>query len=277
MTINKMLIAQVTDPHIKQQGRLAYKKIDTATNLAACVDHLLKLNEKPDVVLMTGDLTDFGRPKEYSLLRQLLDPLHMPVFLIPGNHDNRGNLLSAFYDHDYLPKQNEFLHYVIDDYPLRMIGLDTTIPGKPGGTMCTQRLTWLNEQLSKESDKSTLLFMHHPPIKTGIQHMDVQNCSNGEMFGELLEHHPQVLQVLCGHVHRPIHTQWHGVTVTIAPSSSHYVALDTQENGPADWVLEPPTVQLHRWQDDLLTSHLSFIGKFDGPHPFFDENGNLID
>ena len=272
-----MLIAQVTDPHIKQEGKLAYKKVDTAANLAACVAHLLKLTEKPDLVLLTGDLTDFGRPEEYALLRRLLAPLDMPMFVIPGNHDERNNLRNAFNDHDYLPQDSEFLHYVVEGYPLRMIGLDTTIPGKPGGTLCAQRLDWLDQQLSKQREKPTILFMHHPPIKTGIQHMDVQNCSNGEAFGELLEQHPQVLQVLCGHVHRPIHTQWHGITVTIAPSSSHYVALDTQENGPADWVLEPPTVQLHRWQDDSLISHLSFIGKFDGPHPFYDADGKLID
>jgi 3',5'-cyclic AMP phosphodiesterase CpdA len=272
-----MLVAQVTDPHIKQEGRLAYKKIDTAANLAACVKHLLELNEKPDVVLMTGDLTDFGRPEEYALLRQLLAPLDMPLFVIPGNHDNRENFRNAFNDHDYLPHDGEFLHYAIENYPLRMIGLDTTIPGKPGGVMCSRRLSWLSGQLAAQPDKPTILFMHHPPIETGIRHMDVQNCGNAEAFGELLEQHPQVTQVLCGHVHRPVHTQWHGVTVTIAPSSSHYVALDTQENAPADWVLEPPSVQLHRWQDTRLTSHLSFIGTFDGPHPFYDADGNLID
>ena len=272
-----MLIAQVTDPHIKQEGRLAYKKIDTAMNLAGCVEHLLGLVETPDLILMTGDLTDFGRPEEYALLRRLLAPLDMPLFVIPGNHDQRGNLRSAFKDHGYLQGEGEFLHYVIDDYPLRMIGLDTIIPGKPGGEMCEERLAWLDQQLSREPDKPTLLFMHHPPIKTGIQHMDVQNCANGEALGAMLEQHPQVFQVLCGHVHRPIHRQWHGVTVTIAPSASHYVALDTQENGPADWVLEPPAVQLHRWQDFSLVSHLSFIGEFDGPHPFFDAHGNLID
>ncbi len=272
-----MLIAQVTDPHIKAEGRLAYKKIDTAANLAACVQHLLNLLEKPDLILLTGDLTDFGRLEEYTLVRRLLAPLKMPLFVIPGNHDHRENLRSAFKDHDYLPRGGQFLHYVIDDYPLRIIGLDTTIPGKPGGELCEQRLSWLDQQLRKERNKPTLLFMHHPPIKTGIQHMDVQNCRNGEALGIMLEQHPQVFQILCGHVHRPIHTQWHGITVTIAPSSSHYVALDTRDNGPADWMLEPPAVQLHYWQDSRLISHLSFIGEFIGPYPFFDADGNLID
>lgn len=272
-----MLIAQVTDPHIKQRGRLAYKKIDTAANLEACVAHLNNLANPPDLILLTGDLTDFGRPEEYELVRQLLSPLQAPLFVIPGNHDHRANLLEAFRDHDYLPAGGEFIHYVIDHYSLRMIGLDTTVPGKAYGELCEQRLGWLDQQLSHFPDKPTLLFMHHPPIETGIRHMDVQNCRNGEVLGKMLEQHPQVFQILCGHVHRPIHSQWHGMTVTIAPSSSHYVALDTRDNGPADWMLEPPAVQLHRWHNQTLTSHLSFIGQFVGPYPFFDADGNLID
>ena len=272
-----MLIAQITDTHIKSAGRLAYNRIDTARNLAACVDHLMRLPERPDMVLLTGDLTDFGCPEEYAHLRRLLEPLDMPLFPVPGNHDDRGNLRDAFADHDYLKDDDEFLHYAVDGYPLRMIGLDTTIPGKPGGELCAARLAWLDGQLGMAPEKPTILFMHHPPIVTGIQHMDVTNCANAGALGDLVESHPQVFQIVCGHVHRPIHTRWHGVTVTIAPSSSHYVALDTRENGPADWMLEPPAVQLHRWQDGMLISHLSFIGEFEGPHPFYDQDGNLID
>ena len=86
-----MLIAQITDSHIKAQGRLAYKKVDTAANLHRCIHHLLNLEKRPNLVLMTGDLSDFGRPEEYQLLRKLIAPLNMPVYVIPGNHDEREN------------------------------------------------------------------------------------------------------------------------------------------------------------------------------------------
>ena len=104
-----------------------------------------------------------------------------------------------------------------------------------------------------------------------------QTPDEGDAFGRLLEKHPHVRQVVCGHVHRPIHAQWHGVTVSIAPSASHYVALNLGEDSPADFYLEPPTVQLYEWRDDSLIAHLSFVGEFDGPYPFFDKQGNLID
>jgi 3',5'-cyclic AMP phosphodiesterase CpdA len=271
-----MLIAQITDPHIKTEGRLAYRTVDTAANLGRCIRHLLGLKQPPDVVLMTGDLTDFGREDEYRVLRRLIAPLTMPVYVIPGNHDERGNFRKAFFDHAYLPPAGDMC-YVIDDYPLRMIGLDTTIPGKPGGEVCPARLEWLDHQLRARPDAPTLLFMHHPPIITGIEHMDVQNCANADALGDVLELHPQVLQILCGHVHRPIHTLWRGVMVSIAPSASHYVALDLGENPPRDFYLEPPSVHLHQWRDGSLVTHLSFVGAFEGPHPFFDEHGKLID
>lgn len=273
-----MLIAQLTDPHIKAKGRLAYQKVDTEKNLRRCVAHVMRLPSRPDVILITGDLTDFGRPEEYSLLRSLIAPLDMPVFVIPGNHDTREGMRQAFYDHEYLPKGGGFLHYVVEGYPLRLVGLDTTVPGKPQGAMCQERLQWLDQRLSEKPDVPTVLFMHHPPIVTGIKHMDVQNCRDGEALGNLVERHKQVFQILCGHVHRPIQAQWHGVTVTIAPSSSHYVALDLLEESSADFVLEPPALQLHQWRDNqVLVSHLSFIGQFDGPYPFFDKFGKLID
>ena len=65
--------------------------------------------------------------------------------------------------------------------------------------------------------------------------------------------------------------------MSIAPSASHYVALDLGEDSPRDFYLEPPTVHLHRWHGDSLVTHLSFVGEFEGPFPFYDEHGKLID
>ena len=195
-----MLIAQVTDTHIKTDGALAYRKVDTAANLARCVDHLGRTGPRADIVLMTGDLVDFGRPEEYRLLRRLIAPLGCPVYVIPGNHDDRENLRRAFSDHDYLPDDGEFLHYAVEDHPVRLVGLDTTIPGAPGGILCARRLQWLDRTLAEAPDRPTAIFMHHPPFLTGITHMDVQNCDAGDALGALIESHPQVMRVMCGHV-----------------------------------------------------------------------------
>ena len=275
-----MLIAQITDTHIKSpRGRLAYKTVDTASNLERCVAHVVALEPQPDLVLMTGDLTDFGRPEEYELLRELLRPLSMPVYVIPGNHDERGALLSAFGDEAYLDGQTSgFVHYTIENYPVRLIGLDTSIPGDAQGTLCSERLAWLDARLNEQPDRPTVLFMHHPPFKTGIDAMDRQGFIDADRLGALVERHLQVQHIICGHVHRPIHIQWHGVTVSVGPSASHYVTLDL---APAQWphfYLEPPSCQLYYWMPDTgLIAHTSFVGRFEGPYPFFDNKGKLID
>src|SRR5207244_178210 len=107
---------------------------------AKCVAELERMRPRPDVVLATGDLVDTAHPEEYRRLRHLLSPLSMPVYLIPGNHDDRDALAGEFGDHAYLPRGDRFLHYVIDDYPVRLIALDTLVPGEDRGLMCDERL-----------------------------------------------------------------------------------------------------------------------------------------
>ncbi len=273
-----MLIAQVTDTHIKANGRLAYGRVDSAEKLARCVEHINRLASRPDIVLMTGDLVDSGRPEEYAVLNRLIEPLEMPVYVIPGNHDERRAFKEAFADHSYLPSSGDFLHYVIEDYPLRLVGLDTTIPGEEGGMMCTERLNWLDARLSEDRERPTVIFMHHPPFLTGLRNMDVNNCKGGEALGELIQRHSQVIRILCGHVHRAIQVHWYGVTASIAPSPSHSVAYDLREDAPHDFVLEPPACGIHYWRQDTgLISHITFIGKYDGPYPFREEGGQYID
>jgi 3',5'-cyclic AMP phosphodiesterase CpdA len=93
-----MLIAQISDTYIKPEGRLAYRKVDTAQYLARAVEHVLAMMPQPDAVLATGDLVDAGQPDEYRRLHRLLAPLPMPVYLIPGNHDDRAALVAEFDD-----------------------------------------------------------------------------------------------------------------------------------------------------------------------------------
>jgi 3',5'-cyclic-AMP phosphodiesterase len=165
-----MLIAQISDMHIKPPGELLYKRVDTAGYLERAVAHVTALDPRPDIVLATGDLVDGGAVAEYELLRRLLAPLAMPVYLIPGNHDRRDTMRQVFADHVYLPK-NGFLQYVFEHGDLRLIALDTLVEGKPWGELCAERLSWLEERLG-ESDRPTLLFMHHPPFDVGITAFD---------------------------------------------------------------------------------------------------------
>ena len=130
-----MLLCQISDLHIKPDRKLAYRKVDTATMLERCVARILALPQVPDVVIATGDLVDFGTEAEYRLLRGLLAPLTMPLYLLPGNHDAREGLRAVFDDHAYLRQWTPFVQYAIDDHPLRIVALDTVVPGERRGAL----------------------------------------------------------------------------------------------------------------------------------------------
>jgi len=161
-----MLIAQITDTHITAPGKLLMSIVDTAAALERAVSAVNKLNPLPDATLLTGDLVEGGAREEYAHLRSPLAPLRMPVFAIPGNHDEREAMREVFLSDGYLPRQG-YLNYVVEDYPLRLIGLDTLVPGEGSGTLCPERLRWIADVLIAAPDRPTLMLMHHPPSQRG--------------------------------------------------------------------------------------------------------------
>lgn len=266
-----MLICQISDLHIKTSGGLSYGVVDTSSMFKRCVDQILALTTRPEIVVATGDLTDGGRPEEYAYLRELLIPLSIPLYMIPGNHDHRENMLAAFPDHTYLRQYLPFIQYAIDDQPIRILSLDTVIAEQSGGELCEQRLDWLQEKLAQAPERPTVIIMHHPPFKTFIAHMDNIGLANAEKLKAIVSKHPQVERILCGHLHRPIQARWAGTLVSTSPSPAHQVVLDLRHDGPSRFVMEPPGYQLHKWHPDSgLISHTAYIGRFEGPYPFYD-------
>ncbi|MDR9878422.1 phosphodiesterase [Pseudomonas allii] len=272
------LVAQISDLHLKAGQRLTYGVVDTLGALRRAVDHLNASHPRPDIVVISGDLVDFGRADEYAVLHPELARLHMPCYLVPGNHDNRGPLLEAFRDHAYLPLSAEGpLDWVVDDHPLRLIGLDSTIPGAHGGQLLDSQLHWLDEQLALRPDAPTLLILHHPPFISGIGHMDREPFINAAALEHVVARHPQVERLLCGHLHRPMQRRFGGSLSCVCPGTSHQIVLDLQEAAPAHFNLEPAGYLLHRWEAQQgLISHNGVFGEYPGPYPFYDAHG-LID
>ena len=126
--------------------------LSTGEMLRAAVRTIAAQPRQPDMVIATGDLTDCGLPEEYELLQDCLKPLGMPVYLIPGNHDRRETMRQVFGGDGYLPSSGEYLHYTIEEHPVRVIALDTVVPGKGYGEMDAARLAWLNERLDEQPD-----------------------------------------------------------------------------------------------------------------------------
>jgi Icc protein len=266
-----LLVAQITDLHVVGKDQLCQGRVATHAQLQEAVAHINGLDPRPDVVLVTGDLTDHGTIEEYGVVREILAVLRPPVYLIPGNHDRRDILLEAFVDHSYLPRPGApFAHYVIEEYPVRLVGLDSTIPGRSDGLLCDERLTWLDDTLRAAPQRPTMIFMHHPPFRTGIRWVDAIGLHGARKMEAIVARHTQVEWVACGHIHRPIQVAWGGTMAGTAPSASHaQVALALTETSGFDfrYALEPRAVQLFLRDPGYgFLSHISYVSGVEGTY-----------
>ncbi|XUM22293.1 phosphodiesterase [Bradyrhizobium oligotrophicum S58] len=280
MTKSPVIIAQISDLHIKAPGRLAYRRVDTARALARCITELNRFEPKLDLVVISGDLADTPSPAEYDHLKDLLAGLEIPFVAVPGNHDSRELMRAAFPDTLHgQPTGPLNRHVELAD--LDVILLDSSVPGHPHGELDEASLQWLDTTLSVSSEKPALLFLHHPPFATGIWHMDRQNLRNADDLAAILKRHRRVQLIGCGHVHRAALTRFAGIPCTICPAPNHAVALDLAELRPPSFRIEPPAFHLHAWLPGpgfgTVVTHQVPIGDFDGPHPFFNQDGTLID
>jgi len=264
-----MLIAQLSDPHVCAAG-LLYKGVADSNRLFSdAIRHLQQLDRQPDLVLITGDLTDEGRPQEYSMFRELLGALELPHLLMPGNHDDRENFRQAFFDLGYLPTRGA-LHYSIDDHPIRIVALDSCQPGKHHGLIDDEGLQWLDQTLSQNRDKPTLVAIHHPPFKSGIRYIDDYRLFDAESLESIVRAHDNIEAIVCGHVHRAIFRRWAGTLVVACPSTCTEIALRLDPAAKGASFMGPPACLLHLWEPSAgMVSHLSHIGCHPGPYPFF--------
>lgn len=272
-----ILIAQISDLHIKQPGQLAYGKVDTAAALQRCVAELNRLSPQPDLIVISGDLADTPVSQEYDYLKTLLTPLNVPFVAVPGNHDDRAMMRAALQAQPYARNSGP-LDLVRQVGELDVIALDSSVPGRPNGRLEPQTLEWLDRELGRGA-RPALIFLHHPPFMTGIGHMDVQNMHNADALAAILEKHRRVKLLGCGHVHRATTTMFSGVTTTICPAPNHAVALDLAAQLPPSFKVEPPAFHLHVWHpggSGHVVTHTVPIGDFDGPHPFFGADGKLL-
>ncbi|WP_375788847.1 phosphodiesterase [Bradyrhizobium sp. Pha-3] len=279
MPTKPVLIAQISDLHIKPPGALAYGRVDTAKALERCVAALNAFEPAPDFVVISGDLVDTPSVQEYDYLKQLLAPLRLSFAGIPGNHDSREWMREAFPAAPFVRATGP-LDQKIEVNGLDLLLLDSSVAGKPHGMLEASTLQWLDAALATAVDRPALLFLHHPPFKGGIWHMDRQDLFNADALADIVKRHPRVRLIACGHVHRAMLTTFAGIPVTICPAPNHAVDLDLGQLREPSFKVEPPAFHLHTWfpgQDfGQLVTHQIPIGQFDGPHPFFGPDGKLL-
>jgi 3',5'-cyclic AMP phosphodiesterase CpdA len=219
-----MVIAQISDTHILARSSDDAAGASRAENLRRCIADINR--QGVDVVVHTGDGVHQGMAEEYAHLREILAELDAPVFLTPGNRDRHDAMRAAFDHLSYLPRNGDLLHYVVEDYPIRLVALDSVAAGERKGVFCAQRLAWLEETLAREPDRPTILFIHHPPFDIPQDYVGgYRRPQDAEDLAAVVSRHPQVARLLCGHVHCLHREPWGGTVATTMPS----VAVDLRK------------------------------------------------
>ena len=236
-----MLVAQISDTHIlvpQSDQPAASLRADCLRRSVADINR-----EQPDAVIFTGDTVQHGQPEEYARLRELLAELEAPLYVVPGNRDDKDAMRDAFHDFAYMAGAGEFLHYAIGDFPYRLIGIDSTLAGERKGRFCESRQAWLDSTLAEEPERPTLLFIHHPPFDVDDHYVGgYRHPNEASALERIVGQHAQVIGLLCGHVHWPVERRWAGTSARIMPS----IAVDVRKGVDEDALGGRPIYMLHR-------------------------------
>jgi 3',5'-cyclic-AMP phosphodiesterase len=244
------LLAQLSDPHIGAD----WAGGDPVAGLAATVESVRSMPRQPDAVLVSGDLADNASDAEYEQVRDLLAPLQAPLYVLPGNHDDR----RALHRHFGVPgADGDPVQYSVELGPLRLVVLDTTRPGEDPGALDAERLGWLDAELATARELPTLLAMHHPPVVTGVPAWDELGlpAADRRALGEVVARHRQVRRIVAGHVHRTITAELAGRSVLTVPSTYVQARLNIGST-ELELVAEPAGFALHAVLDGELISHV---------------------
>jgi 3',5'-cyclic AMP phosphodiesterase CpdA len=236
----RFILAQLSDPHVRADDEGA-----SATQLKRAMAQAREY--RADVVLMTGDLVNDERADEYAVLAEAIIDPPAPLYLMPGNHDDRTHMRRTFPTHSYLPRTGN-LSFAIDDHPVRIVAVYQIVPGETYGILSAEHADWLDRTLALAPDKPTIVALHHPPFLTHDLLFDGIGLVDADLFANVIARHRQVARVICGHHHRVVMGQVAHAPVIVAPSTSWTYGLAMHSGQPiAPKTAEQPGWMLHAW------------------------------
>ena len=260
-------VIQLTDTHILPPGKLLHGEVDTARHLRETVEMINRMHPLPDVVLITGDLTEHGDRLSYLHFIELIMPLKMSAYVLPGNHDDPKMMSEVFADTPYFPTSDETFQYAIDTFPFRILTLNTHAYDTELPVFGERRLNWLSHQLGL-SDKPVLIALHHPPMTTGIELIDMAGPEWFQALKSVLAEHSQVKLIICGHCHTDICGRIGSVPVYMAPATANQLIATRGLTIAPSAVVAPASPTLHHYIDGDFVSGSN-------PWPIDVDNGRI--
>jgi 3',5'-cyclic AMP phosphodiesterase CpdA len=241
-TLTGMIIAQITDSHIDPQNTNAANRI---RDLERCVRDINQLAPLPDVVVHTGDVVHQATAAKYGEAVRILRILRCPLLVAVGNSDDRVGIRATFASGRDLLPDTPFVQYSIDDYPVRLVVLDTKSATSNMGDFCGIRADNLRMALAEDRSKPTALFMHHPPFEVSASKYKWQFEPQQavDRMRRALDGQSQVVRGFCGHCHRDAAGNLGAVLMSSAPS----VAIELRLGDFPDELRSTPVYQIHRF------------------------------
>jgi len=257
-----MLIAHISDFHVFADApETALVRKDAADAARKVVADIAAHQPVFDAVIFTGDLVDGGSTADYALMKDILAPLHMPIFVVPGNHDKRDSMRAAF--QDTVPfGSGAYLNYEAQVDNLRILALDTLVDGKVHGGLDQLQLDWLAGKLATQHSGPTIIAMHHPPFPSGITKLDEMGLQDGqEALARLVAAYDAQLLILAGHIHRPFQAIWQGAFCQVGGGPSFQHALDLRPHAAEPGSISEPYAYfvLRLEGQETLTNHKRYV------------------
>jgi Icc protein len=215
-------ILHLSDTHFVEDRRPLYGRIDSDARLAAFLERLQGSAVRPDVIVLTGDLADRGSTDAYARLRTMLEPVAKAyacqLVWVMGNHDHRESFREKLLDDS--SGMRSPIDQVIDVNGLRVVALDSTVPGYHHGELDDSQLSWLARVLEDPAPYGTLLALHHPPVPTALPLLQLVELREADRLAPVIEH-TDVRGILAGHFHYPTHSLIAGIPVSVAAATCY--------------------------------------------------------
>jgi 3',5'-cyclic AMP phosphodiesterase CpdA len=244
LSIRTMILIQISDTHLSLDVEQGCQRSADLRRTVAAINALVP---QPSAVIHTGDLANRGKPGEYAEARRLLEPLRAPLYVVPGNRDDRDALRSLFVKQPCLHPHPSFVQFSVEDHPVRLLGLDSQSTRSQKGSYCDARHAALVQALARETDKPTAVFVHHPPFDiSGVEDsFQYESRAEVERLVETLTRAGQIERIFCGHAHRARRVELNGVRASTIPS----LAVDLRKGDDRERPSSLPRFQIHHYTE----------------------------